>query len=60
MVGFMLGSTALEWIIPLGSLAVFVGFILYGAATLQARILPRWCGVGLIIGLPVTAMLGEI
>ena len=27
---------------------------------LQARVLPRWCGVGLIVGLPVTIFLGEI
>ena len=60
LVGFMLGSTALEWLIALGSLAVFVGFVLYGAATLQAQVLPRWCGVGLIVGMPVAAVLGEI
>ncbi len=59
LVGFMLGSTVLEWLIALGSLAVFVGFVLYGAATLQARVLPRWCGVGFIVGLPVTLGLGE-
>lgn len=40
--------------------AVLVGFVLYGTATLQARVLPRWCGVGLIVGLPVTIFLGEI
>ena len=39
------GSAALEWLIPIGSLAVLVGFVLYGVATLQARVLPRWCGV---------------
>ena len=60
LVGFMLGSTALEWLIPLGSLAVLVGFILYGAATLQARVLPRWCGVGFIVGLPVATVLGQV
>ena len=54
------GSAALEWLIPIGSLAVLVGFVLYGVATLQARVLPRWCVVGLIVGLPVTIALGEI
>ncbi len=38
-------------------MGVLVGFVLYGAATLQARVLPRWCGVGLIVGLPVTIAL---
>lgn len=55
-----MGSATLEWLIPIGSLAVLVGFVLYGAATLQARALPRWCGVGLIVGLPLTIALGEI
>ncbi len=33
----------------LGELGVFVGYILLGRATLRARVLPRWCGVGFII-----------
>ncbi len=52
------GSTALEFLNFLGLIGVLVGFVLYGAATLQARVLPRWCGVGLIVGLPVTIALG--
>lgn len=60
LVVLLLGSAVLEWLIPIGSLAVLVGFVLYGTATLQARVLPRWCGVGLIVGLPVTIFLGEI
>ncbi len=59
LAGFLLGSTALEWLILLGSLAVLVGFVLYGASTLQARVFPRWCGVGLVVGLPVATVLGE-
>ena len=55
----LLGSTALEFLVfPLGVLGVLVGFVLYGAATLQARVLPRWCGVGLIVGLPIAIALG--
>lgn len=60
LVVLMLGSAVLEWLIPIGSLAVLVGFVLYGAATLQAKVLPRWCGIGFIIGLPVTIALGEV
>ncbi len=53
------GSTALEFLVfPVGVLGVLVGFVLYGAATLQARVLPRSCGIGLIVGLPVAIVLG--
>ncbi len=56
----MLGSTVLEWLIAIGGLVVLVGFVLYGAATLRAKVLPRWCGIGFIVGLPVTIALGEV
>ncbi len=49
----LLGSTALEFLDMLRLLGVFVGLVLYGAASLQARVLPRWCGVGFIVGVPV-------
>jgi hypothetical protein len=56
----LLGNTALERLelFPVGTFAVFVGFALYGAATLQARVLPRWCGIGLIVG-PFMFFLGD-
>jgi hypothetical protein len=57
---FLLGSEALIWLVfPVGFVAVPVGLILYGAATLQARVLPRWYGLGLIIVPPVTVVLGD-
>ncbi len=37
---------------------MLVGFVLYGAATLQARVLPRWCGIAFIVFLPVAILLG--
>src|SRR5919202_1377686 len=48
----LLGSTVLERLelFPVGTFALFMGFALYGAATLQARVLPRWCGMGFIVG----------
>ena len=52
-VGVTLGITALVFPDPVGLLIVMVGLVLYGVATLQARVLPRWCGVGLIVGVPV-------
>ena len=41
----------------LGALILLVGFVLYGVATLQARILPRWCGVAFIVALPLVVIL---
>jgi hypothetical protein len=35
-----------------GIVSMVVGFALYGVATLQARVLPRWCGVAFIVALP--------
>ena len=48
---FLMGSDVweitLQWLVaPAGSLIILVGLVLYGAATLQARVLARWCGVG--------------
>ncbi len=60
LVALLAGSQVLDWLILIGNLGVLVGFVLYGAATLQARVLPRWCGVGIIVGLPVTIALGDL
>jgi asparagine N-glycosylation enzyme membrane subunit Stt3 len=58
LVVLLSGSLALEWLIfPVGVLAMLVGLVLYGAATLQAKVLPGWCGIGLIVGLPVALAL---
>jgi len=61
LIVFLLGSEALiRWLsFPGYYVAVPVGLILYGVATLQARMLPRWCGLGLIIIPPVTVVLGN-
>jgi hypothetical protein len=36
---------------------MLAGFVLYGVATVQARVLPRWYGLALIAALPVTLTL---
>jgi hypothetical protein len=36
-----------------------MGFIVLGAATLRLGVLPRWCGVLLIICLPLAIALGD-
>jgi hypothetical protein len=56
----MSGSMAFRFLDFLGIVGVMVGLVLYGAATLQARVLPRWCGVGFIVGLPVWWVLSVI
>ena len=36
---------------------MIVGMMLYGAATLQARVLPRWCGLGFVVVPPLVLVL---
>ena len=63
----ILGALILLFIAPavfgvanmIGLLGVLIGFILYGVATLRARVLPIWCGVLFIAFLPVSIALGE-
>ena len=40
-----------------GILGTLVGLVLYGAATLQARVLPRWYEILLILLMPDTILL---
>jgi hypothetical protein len=51
---FLAGSSALEWLSLPGTVGMTVGFVLYGLATLQAGVLPRWYGVVLIVCMPVS------
>jgi hypothetical protein len=51
------GREALDMVFLLGSLAALVGLVLLGATTLRARVLPWWCGVLLIVGLPLSVVL---
>ncbi len=50
------GGEALDGFFPVGSLAALVGLALLGSASLRARVLPRWCGLVLIAGYPVTVV----
>ena len=50
----LMGSEALLWLaFPVASLALLVGLVLYGAATLQAMVLAPWCGLVLIVVPPI-------
>ena len=53
------GDVGLDWLVAVGVLGLVVGLVLYGAATLQARVLPRWCGILFIILMPVGILLGD-
>lgn len=48
--GQVLGSDALQPLDDLGSLALLIGFLVYGGSTLRGRALPRWCGAAFIGG----------
>jgi hypothetical protein len=51
------GREVLDAVFPIGVVAILVGSVLLGAMTLRARVLPRWCGVLLIVGFPLTVPL---
>ena len=56
----LMGSEALLWLVtPVGSLVLMVGLVLYGAATLQAMVLPPWCGLALIVVPPIAFYLNS-
>jgi len=56
---YLAGSSALAWIsYPWGTIGMLVGFVTYGVATMRARILPRWCGLVLIVSMPLSLPLG--
>ncbi len=49
---FATGGSPLDWtwiVISVGIAAVMIGVVLYGVATLQARVLPRWCGIAIMV-----------
>lgn len=56
---FLQATPPLVWVavgllgLVVGIVSMVVGFGLYGVATLQAGVLPRWCGVAFIAALPV-------
>ena len=58
-IGSVLGPTLLDPMLGLGLWDALMGFIVLGAATLRLGVLPRWCGVLLIICLPLAIALGD-
>jgi hypothetical protein len=59
LTGGEFGTTFLDFILGTGLWLVLVGFVLLGVATLRLEALPRWCGVALIVCLPLAITLGD-
>jgi hypothetical protein len=59
LVGGIFGTAFLDPVLGAGLWSVLVGFVLVGAATLRLKALPRWCGVALILCLPLAIILGD-
>ncbi len=63
VLSFTMGSdfkwTLLDYMLGLGLWAALLGFVALGAATLRLGVLPRWCGVLLIICTPLAIALGD-
>ena len=57
LTGLLGSDVGLGWLVAVAVLGTLVGLVLYGAATLQARVLPRWCGIAFIILVPVGILL---
>jgi hypothetical protein len=55
---FLQATPPLVWVVlgllglVVGLVSMVVGFALYGVATLQAGVLPRWCGLAFIVAVP--------
>ena len=52
-----LAGGALDWLPALGLLGLLLGFVLSGVATFRAGLLPQWCGLLLIVCLPLAGVL---
>ena len=64
MLTFLIRDSALERVfvdpvLGLGLLCTLVGFVLLGVATLMMGVLPQWCGLLLIVCLPLAVVLGD-
>jgi len=55
----LVGGEALSAVRLVGALAILMGSVLLGVITVRTRVLPWWCGVLLIVGFPLGAILDE-
>lgn len=56
----LVGRDVLEDLSIIGIMLTFVGFLLLGYASMEARVLPRWCGILLFLGVPFVPFLGVL
>ncbi len=54
------GQNTLDLFFLLGVLASMIGVILFGISVIRAKVLPRWCGVALMLGLPSSVLFANI
>ena len=59
LVGGLVGAAFLDPVLGAALWCVLVGFVLLGVATLRLEALPRWCGVALIVCVPLAITLGD-
>lgn len=59
LLGGVFRSEFLDWVLGVGLWGTLIGFLLLGAASLRLGALPRWCGLVLIICLPLAITLGD-
>ncbi len=58
---YLVGNPAFQWLSsPVGRFGMLIGFVLYGIATLRAKVLPRWYGLTLTFSMPVSLGLGHL
>ncbi len=55
---FALVGQVLAFALVGGVLIVPVGFVFLGVAVLRSRVLPRWCGVALMLAIPASCISG--
>ena len=53
IVNLVSGTDAFVWITDLALPSLMLGMVLFGVATLLARVLPLWVGVGILVALPL-------
>ena len=59
LAGGVFGRALLDPVLGAALWCVLVGFVLLGVATLRLGALPRWCGVALIVCLPLAITFGD-
>lgn len=58
---YLAGNPSFQWLSSsVGRFGILIGFVLYGIATLRARVLPRWYGLTLAVSMPISLGMGHL